>query len=276
MKLHSWTIAFLSAVKCAEFASEIVNEEENDNSVVNLSELLKWNVSDSSAGYNSNSDFDSETLKPKSNSPANTVPLIIPDTRLPLVYFSGIENWNLLLRLYQNPTIMVNSLELSFDIFRTANPRIRFGLNLTKHEFKYLIYFKSEKVIFGALIEDIKANFFQKTGQTLVLLVIDCNVWSNRRLFQEYDLELFTSHSRSCKITRIDTYDSKLMSSFAQSTKFKFVQEHRVRRMYNSDSESSNSSTSSTSSDNQNIPGFEVDNDNGSSTSSSSSSSFSS
>ena len=285
MKLHSWTIAFLSAVKCAEFASEIVNEKENDNSVVNLSELLKWNVSDSSAGFNSNSDsdsdFDSETLKPKSNSPANTVPLIIPDTRPPLVYFSGIENWNLLLRLYQNPTIMVNSLELSFDIFRTANPRIRFGLNLTKNEFKYLRYFKSEKVIFGALIEDIKANFFQKTGQTLVLLVIDGNFWSYRRLFQEYDLELFTSpefgkHSRSCKITRIDTYDSKLMSSFAQSTKFKkfkFVQEHRVRRMYNSDSESSNSSTSS---DNQNIPGFEVDNDNGSSTSSSSSSSFSS
>ncbi len=76
----------------------------------------------------------------------------------PPVYFSGIENWNLLLRFYRNPTIMLNSPELSFGIFRTANPRIRFELNLTKHEFKYLMYFKSEKVIFGALIEDIKAD----------------------------------------------------------------------------------------------------------------------
>ncbi len=75
---------------------------------------------------------------------------------------------------------------------------------------------------------------------------------SNLRLFEEYDLVLFTKsiyrkHNRSGKSFHIDTDCPKLMSAVAQSKDYKSIREGWVRRVHDSDSESSTSTSNSSS-----------------------------
>ncbi len=83
----------------------------------------------------------------------------------PYIVFVGTQKWDQVLALQAEPMIFLSTFELYLPALNTADPRLKFGLNLNEDEMRALKSVGAEQL--PALVQEIKILFESKTGALL-------------------------------------------------------------------------------------------------------------